>query len=359
MRRLIAALAVLLLAGCGEQAPSAVVPADATIYVGMHASEAERLLAATSRDDVDFERDVRPWLGERAAYFARAPDDYGLVFDAEDDEAAEAFARKVTAAGPLRASAVIDGRLVIASSRDLLRAANAAADAGSLADSTKLDVAGEDGDDPLTRGARTPRAFAAALEQFEVLPDELPLPIEALAGDGPLSARVRDGVVELRGLARGRRRGPGPGRRPRRGRARIRERPTSGPTSHWPPTVPSTGASRTGGASTSSAPCCRTWAAGLLFVQGDGSRLLAETSDEDALRREAVAVAKRLGPKRADLSVGDRLPRAQRPRRLPRDRERPRAGSTSGRPPAAWPRTSTTRPATARPRDGWAARPRC
>ena len=38
-------------------------------------------------------------------------------------------------------------------------------------------------------------------------------------------------------------------------------------------------------------------------MQGKGLRLLAETSDEDALRREAIAVARRLGPKRAELNV--------------------------------------------------------
>jgi hypothetical protein len=42
---------------------------------------------------------VEPWLGDRAAYFAMDADDaYGMVFDAEDEDAAEAFGRRVTAA---------------------------------------------------------------------------------------------------------------------------------------------------------------------------------------------------------------------------------------------------------------------
>ena len=59
----------------------------------------------------------------------------GLVFDAEDEEAAEAFGRKVPSAGPMRAAAMIDGWLVVTSTRALLRIGSAAADSGSLADS--------------------------------------------------------------------------------------------------------------------------------------------------------------------------------------------------------------------------------
>ena len=196
MRR-IAVLCVLLFAGCGGGAPSSVVPADAKIYVGVSAAEAERLLAATSHD-VAFERDVQPWLGERAAYFARgAEDEFGLVFDSEDDEQAEAFGRRVARGGPLRASAVIDGRLVLASSRELLRDANAAAGGQALADSTRLDVAGEDEEDApeILLAAADAAAFTAGLELYDVLPDEPP-PL----GDGPLTARVWDDLVEVTGL---------------------------------------------------------------------------------------------------------------------------------------------------------------
>jgi hypothetical protein len=199
MRRAIAVLS-LLVAGCGGSAPSEVVPADATIYIGLDTKRAEPLISGTSRVDVDFERDVEPWLGDRAAYFALAADEYGMVFDADDEEAAEAFGRKVTAGGPQRASAIIDGRLVLASSRDLLRRMNAAADAGSLADSTRLDVHGEDGDDPpeVLIAAVEPSVVPRAVELVELM-DRPPIPAEAL-GDGPLTARFWDRRIEVAGL---------------------------------------------------------------------------------------------------------------------------------------------------------------
>jgi hypothetical protein len=281
MRR-IAIFALLLLAGCGGGAPSEVVPADATIYVGLDASRVERrLMPVTSRADVDFERDVEPWLGERAAYFARADDEYGLVFDAEDEDAAEAFGRKVTAGGPLRASAIVDGRLVIASSRDLLRAA-AAADAGSLADSARLDVTGEDGDEvpDVLLATEDPHAFAEGLELYDIRPEELQLPP---LGDGPFTARVRDGRVELEGLA---------------------------PVDDVIPSLAdATGAATFAFASAdlgADLPLVRDLAgvdldlpalgAGTLVVQGDGVRVIAETGDEAGLREQAG---------KRDLEVGD------------------------------------------------------
>ena len=192
---------LLLLAGCGgERAPSSVVPADSVFYVGMEAERAERLLQSTSREDVDFDRDVRPWIGARAAYFTDgSADTYGLVFASEDDAAAEAFARKVTAAGPLRASAVIDGHLVVTSSRELLRAADAAEGGQALADSARLDVAGETGKDApeVLIATVEPETFVAALEVYADLPDHLP---EVDFGDGPLTARIFADVIELHGL---------------------------------------------------------------------------------------------------------------------------------------------------------------
>ena len=305
MRRAIAVLAVLALAGCGgDEAPSGVVPADATTYVGMDASEAERLVSGTSRD-VDFERDVKPWLGDRVAYFVVGRDDAaGFVFESEDDEAAEAFGRKVASGGPQRASAVIDGRLVLTSSRELLRAANAAADVGSLADSTRLDVTGEDGDDPpdLLLATDDPDAFFAGLDAYDVLPDELPAPVEAFAA-GPLTARVWDERVELSGLAPVADVAPSLADIPGAASFAFASADLGEDLAVLANRDGYERAERLSGIDLARSVRPHL-GAGSFFVQGGGARLRAETSDEAALRREAVALARRLGPKGVDLDAG-------------------------------------------------------
>lgn len=312
MRRL-PVLVVLLLAGCGGGAPSEVVPADATIYIGVDAEYAEPLMPETSRVDVEFEDDVEPWLGDRAAYFAIGPQDIaGLVFDAEDEEAAEAFGRKVTAAGPMRASALIDGRLVLTSTPELLRAAAAAARSGSLADSTKLDVAGEEGDDApdFLIAAEEPRIVPRAFELVNVM-DRPEIPDDTL-GDGPLTARVWDESgrrrIEVAGLP-----------------AHSDAAPTleNVPGAAW-----LAFASADLGEDAALAREHEQYAqietltgldlersvlphlgAGMFFVQGKtpadmGGRLVAEVADEEALRREAIAPARR---KRVDVPYRVRI----------------------------------------------------
>jgi hypothetical protein len=307
MRRL-AVLVLLVLAGCGGGAPSEVVPADATHYVGTSADETERLLAAISREDLDFGRDVRPWLGDRAAYFERgSQDEYGLVLASEDDERAEAFGRKVATDGPLRASAIIDGYLVLASSRELLRMVQASADGRGLADSPRLDVGGEDGDDApdvLMAG----EAPGELLSRFEWLPR---ISAEAFADD-PITLRIwndlpRSRRIEVSGMPR---------------------RPDAAPSLADVP-----GAAWLAFASADlgeDATLARErlaqieqatgidleqavlghLGAGMFFVQGRnpgemGGRLVAETVDEDALKREATAWAERLGPEQAEIHKGE------------------------------------------------------
>jgi hypothetical protein len=303
MRRLAILIAVAL-AGCGQSAPSSVVPADASVYVGLSAAEAERLPALTSQE-VDFEREIRPWLGDRAAYFARADDEYGLVFAADDEEEAEAFGRRVATAGPLRASAVIDGYLVLASSRELLRAANAAAGGQALANSTRLDVTGEDEDDPpeILLATQDTRAFTSGLDLFD-FPSRGPA--LDLAGDGPLTARLWDEVTEVKGLPA---RGPAPSLEDAPGAARVAIA-ASDLSAHDPLEPARDALARV-----------RAWpdvglyeaarpylGAATMFVQGRsffdiGARLVADTDDEAALRRDVVAAARDIYRRRWNVDV--------------------------------------------------------
>jgi hypothetical protein len=296
MRRL-AVASLLLLAGCGGGAPSSVVPADATVYLGVSAAEAERIMGGTSRADVEFERDVKPWLGERAAYFAiTATDESGLVFDVEDEDAAEAFARKVTAAGPLRASAIIDGKLVLTSSRELLRAADAASGGQALADSTRLDVAGEDeeGAPDFLFALADRRLFARGLEAFEI-PAEAPVP---LSGDGPITARVWDDFVEVTGLAAS---PPAPSLANLPGDAQVAiaavDLSAGDPLAHrrealdhWP-------------ARMDLEPLLRHAGAGTMAVQGQGAQIVAEVSNKAALRRAVSALARGLPRRRYHVDL--------------------------------------------------------
>jgi hypothetical protein len=303
MRKL-AMLVLVALAGCGGSAPSSVVPADASIYVGLSAAEAERLLTATSHDDLEFERDVQPWLGERAAYFARSGDDYGLVFASEDDDQAERFAARVAVGGPLRASGIVDGYLVLASSRELLRAANAAAGGQALADSTRLDVAGEDEDDApeILLATETERAFAAGARVYD-------LPAVDEAGDGPLTARRWDDLTEIRGLPA---RGPAPSLEDVPGAAWLAV--AAADLSAHDPFEPA----REALADVRAWPDVGLYEAALphlgaatMFVQGRsffdiGARLVAESDDEQALRRDVLAAARGIHRRRwnVDINLG-------------------------------------------------------
>jgi hypothetical protein len=307
MRR-IAALLLLALAGCGgADGPASVVPADASIYLGVDASRAEAIMSATSRDDVDFERDVRPWLGDRAAYFANeSADAAGLVLATEDEEAAEAFGRRVTAAGPLRASAIVDGHLVIASTRELLQAANAAAGGQSLADSTRLDVDGEDGEDApdALLAVREPGALDGGLELAGL--DAVDLPPEL--GDGPLTARTRGERTEITGL-------------PAESPPALDDIPGAA----WLAVASADlSAGDAAGALTDELRRIRRWpelgleglfahlGAGTFYIQGrsrldSGARLVAETADEAALRRSVARLARGI-PRRqwsVDPNVGE------------------------------------------------------
>lgn len=196
----------------------------------------------------------------------------------------------------MRRLAVIDGYLVLASSRELLRAADAAAGGEALGDSARLDVAGEDDDDPpeILLATDDARALATGLELFDVLPEE---PAVDLPGSGPFTVRVWDHLIEIKGL-------PAVGAAPSVANA---------PGAAWL-AIAATDLS----AHDAFAPARtaleerRAWpdvglyeavrphlGAGTVFVQGRserdvGARIVAETGDETALRRAVVAASRRI-----------------------------------------------------------------
>ena len=147
---------------------------------------------------------MQPWLGDRVAYFAVGGHGFGLVLETEDEKASETFAREVTAAGPHRASKVIDGQLVLASTGEVLRAA---VNGESLADSTRLDVAGDDAKGAPNQLVAVERSddLLPALRLLHLLPDRVPEIDLPILGDGPLTARAweaRDrSRLEISGLA--------------------------------------------------------------------------------------------------------------------------------------------------------------
>ena len=159
----------LAVAGCGgERSPASVVPADVPVYVSVAAGDVPRppgvdvpaqlLVDSLALEGVDYRRDVAPWIGERAAFFSMSekPDALEaadvLVLAARDENAARAFGDRVRAGGTFRAAGVVDGHLVLATSRDLLQASIDAAKDGALADSGRFDPGDERGDDRTGRG---------------------------------------------------------------------------------------------------------------------------------------------------------------------------------------------------------------
>jgi hypothetical protein len=127
--RRLAALALLLVAGCGGEpsTPASLVPADSAFYVSVDSDTrmpgaGDPLGIVLSSTGVEA-ADVRSWLGDRAAIFGGLDDGLGLVLQTRDDSAAKAFARRVRDRYPH--SRIVDGNLVVTMTRPLLDAATA------------------------------------------------------------------------------------------------------------------------------------------------------------------------------------------------------------------------------------------
>jgi hypothetical protein len=169
-------------------------------------------------------------------------------------------------------------------------------------------VAGEDEDDPpeILLATQDDIAFDRGLELFDVMPDE---PDNDILGDGPLTARVWDDVVELKGLAV---QSPAPSLEDAPGAAWLAI--AASDLSAYDPFAPAREALADVGAwpdvGLYELARARLEAA-TVFVQGRsfsdvGARLVAETGDERGLRRAMVAAARRISRRqwRVDLDLG-------------------------------------------------------
>ena len=178
----------LAAAGCGgERSPASVVPADVPVYVSVAAGDAPRppgvgvpaqlLIDSLELEGIDYRRDVAPWIGERAAYFTMSDkpdaleDAEAVVLAVRDEKAARAFGDRVRVGGAFRVTEIVDGHLVLATSRELVQASIDAATNGALAESGRFDPGDERDDDaPAALLAAFDRRTAArAAEGVEVL----------------------------------------------------------------------------------------------------------------------------------------------------------------------------------------------
>lgn len=167
---LLAAMAALAVAGCGGgdggsgADPASVAPArtpfyvEATIQPEAELSESvnalaekiagiedvgelivEELESSGSGDPVDFEKEVEPWLGEKAGLFFESYDgeDFqgsGIVIETTDSGAAQDFVDSRPKPDDGEVVGMIGDLLVIAEDEATFKAAEAAADGESLAD---------------------------------------------------------------------------------------------------------------------------------------------------------------------------------------------------------------------------------
>jgi len=135
-------------------------------------------------EDVDFDRDIDPWLGKRigiAGFLdsSGAPGVLGVIQSADDDKARPALAR-LAADDPDAAYLLRDGYVLVAADQESLALAVDQLGDGSLADSDEYadDVDALTGDQILTAWVDVARAFDATESQLgeegqEVFPESL------------------------------------------------------------------------------------------------------------------------------------------------------------------------------------------
>jgi hypothetical protein len=242
----LAACAALLVAGCGGGGGSSdqlasLAPADAPVYLesvirpegeqsdainslasrvggiddpGVRIVEQLDATLAQSGEDVTYEGDIAPWLGDRAGIFFQSfasDPPFAVVFETTDSGAAQDFLEQVTGSfhgierpsyngvqyfegagedGPF-AAGVVDGFLVFGS-LDAFKAAVDASDGSSLADSSNFEdgVSAVSADNLGLGYVDSSQAIQAITATMDPLEAQALKPLLATLGSGPVTFSV-------------------------------------------------------------------------------------------------------------------------------------------------------------------------
>lgn len=159
-------------------------------------------------DDVDFDRDINPWLGDRIgiAGFAGAggsPSVLGIIRSKDDDKARPALARLAASADAGAAYLLRDGYVLVGPEQRSLDLAVAALEDGSLGDTDRFadDVDALSGDQIITAWADVKRSYEIA--ETALPPDASPLPMrlrDRLRGRVVIGVHAARDFIEIEGL---------------------------------------------------------------------------------------------------------------------------------------------------------------
>lgn len=239
------AYAVTMLGGGGDR-PSSVLPGNAAFYaqVDLDPSAGEKIAAVRffqgldpelreqfdqgqwrewaweqlrdevdGAQDIDFEADIEPWLGDRAG-LAVLPQDDGsepmvtVALQVKDGDGALAFFDERTSADEELAY-WLEGDYVVFTEQDTESAVRAAVEAGTLAENDSFE---SDMDDLGSLGVMAFWADASVLDEFDVAAANPALGMTADAADTDIpdvsgrtagTVRLTPGAIELHGIARG------------------------------------------------------------------------------------------------------------------------------------------------------------
>ncbi|HVE97829.1 MAG TPA: DUF3352 domain-containing protein [Mycobacteriales bacterium] len=162
-------------------------------------------------DDVDFDRDVDPWLGDRigVAGFtgpSGRPSVLGIIRSKDDGAAVPALQRLAAADDSAAAYLLRDGYVLVGPDQASLDFAVAGIADGTLADHDEYadDVAALDGDQIVTAWADLTKAYEAAAEDLGADPEDVPeILADRLTGRFALGVHAERDYIEMEGVTTG------------------------------------------------------------------------------------------------------------------------------------------------------------